>query len=386
MRVVWLVLSLGLLAAGAYLGWLRFQPATAGEEGAVTAVAVEAGDIEETVTAQGKVEAKHFVDVGVQVSGQLKRLLVELGDEVKSGELIAEIDPRVYAARVAATTAERDTLKAQLAEQEAEIELARQLLERTRRLIESDAVSREELQNREAGLKVALARAAALRAQIEQVQSTLSGDVTNLGFTRIYAPMDGTVVVQSAREGQTLNANQQAPLVVQVANLDEMTVRAQVAEADVTRITPGGRVYFTTLGGKGRRWEGKVRQVLPTPEVINDVVLYNALVDVDNRDRQLLAGMTTQMFFVLAEASRVPLIPIKALRERQVEADQPPAEAWQVRVQKPDGGSEVRTVQIGLKTRTRAEIRSGLSLGDQVQLPPLPVSAAGGQFRFPGRI
>jgi membrane fusion protein, macrolide-specific efflux system len=385
MRVVWIVLSLGLLAAGAYLGWLRFQPATAGEEGAVTAVAVEAGDIEETVTAQGKVEAKHFVDVGVQVSGQLKRLLVELGDEVKSGELIAEIDPRVYAARVAATTAERDTLKAQLAEQEAEIELARQLLERTRRLIESDAVSREELQNREAGLKVALARAAALRAQIEQVQSTLSGDVTNLGFTRIYAPMDGTVVVQSAREGQTLNANQQAPLVVQVANLDEMTVRAQVAEADVTRITPGGRVYFTTLGGKGRRWEGKVRQVLPTPEVINDVVLYNALVDVDNRDRQLLAGMTTQMFFVLAEASQVPLIPVKALRERQVEADKPPAEAWQVRVQKPDGSSELRTVQIGLKTRTRAEVRSGLSLGDQVQLP-LPVSAAGGQFRFPGRI
>src|SRR5690606_5486139 len=106
----------------------------------------------------------------------------------------------------------------------------------------------------------------------------------NLNYTSIYAPMSGTVVRQDAREGQTVNANQQAPIILQIANLETMTVRAQVAEADVTRLAAGMDVYFTTLGAQGRRWYGTVRQVLPAPEIVNEVVLYNVLVDVDNSD------------------------------------------------------------------------------------------------------
>ncbi|HBG32027.1 MAG TPA: efflux RND transporter periplasmic adaptor subunit, partial [Gammaproteobacteria bacterium] len=132
-------------------------------------------------------------------------------------------------------------------------------------------------------LRVAEARAASLKAQIEEARSTLAGDEANLGYTKIYAPMDGTVASQTAREGQTLNANQTAPVILQIADLGTMTVRAQVAEADVPRVQPGMDVSFTTLGSLNRRWQAVVRQILPTPEVINDVVLYNVLADVDNR-------------------------------------------------------------------------------------------------------
>lgn len=379
-----LLVLLGVGAAG-YFAWQEWQAAaTEAEFASLEPVQVAAGDIEETVTAQGKVEPHTFVDVGAQVSGQLKRLHVELGDEVKTGDLIAEIDPRVFAARVDATTADRDKLKAQLAEQEAEVALAQQLLERNRRLITEAAVSREELQTREAGLKVAVARVAALRAQIKQVESTLEGDKTNLSFTRIFAPINGTVVVQSAREGQTLNANQLAPVIVQVADLDAMTVRAQVAEADVPRIKPGGKVYFTTLGGQGRRWQGQVRQVLPSPEVLNDVVLYNALVDVDNRDRGLMTGMTTQMFFVLSEGQGVPVIPSAALRERVPEQDTATTEAWEVEVPRA-AGSERQVIQVGIKTRTKVEVRSGLALGDEV-LVARPKTATKSGLRLPPRI
>ena len=286
---VWL--SLFAVAGAGYLWYASRQAPGEEPETAENVVYVSRGRIEETVTAQGKVETREYVDVGAQVSGQLRKLHVAIGDNVRKGDLLAEIDPRVYESRVAADRAQLKTLQAQLTEQQAQITLARQVNERNRRLIKSNAVSQEVLEDSDATLKAALARAASLQAQIEQAQSTLEGDETNLGYTKIYAPFDGTVVSQTAREGQTLNASQQAPVIVQIANLDAMTVRAQVAEADVMRIKDGMAVYFTTLGALDRRWHGTVRQILPSPEVINDVVLYDALVDVDNRDRQLMSGM-----------------------------------------------------------------------------------------------
>src|SRR5690606_2265467 len=123
-------------------------------------------------------------------------------------------------------------------------------------------------------------------------------------------------VSQTAREGQTLNANQQAPIILQIANLDVMTVRVQVAEADVTRLKPGLPVYFTTLGMMDKRWHGRVRQILPSPETVNDVVLYIVLIDVDNRDHQLLTGMSAQVFFEIGKAHDVLTVPVAALGRR----------------------------------------------------------------------
>lgn len=329
-------------------------------------VTVTLGDIEENVTAQGKLEPKEYVDVGAQVTGQLQKIYVRIGDNVSAGQLLAQIDPRIYAARVQADEANIKNLQAQLVGQQAQVAFARQQYERNRELLKSKGVSQQEYQNSEFNLKKDLATAASIQAQIEQVQSTLTGDRTNLGYTKIYASMNGTVVDQKARAGQTLNANQQTPTILQLAKLDTMTVRAQVAEADVMRLRPDLPVYFSTLGSGERRWQGKVRQILPTPEVINNVVLYNVLVDVDNQDRQLMTGMSTQMFFVLGKAEQVPQVPVAALGARLRNEDNPYGAAYRVKEVTGQGVQE-KTIHVGLRTRRFAEIRDGVALGAQLQ-------------------
>lgn len=381
--VAWLLL---LFAAGGGLAWYRMQAAQQASEASLeNATKIAIGSVEEVVTAQGKLETREYVDVGAQVSGQLKRVHVAIGDVVKKGQLLAEIDPRVYEARVQADLARLRTLRAQLAEQQAQIRFSKRVYERNRRLIAEQAVSQEALEDSETTWRVAEARAGSLKAQIEEAQSTLDGDRTNLTFTTIYAPIDGTVVLQSAQEGQTLNAVQSAPVVVQLADLDRMTVRAQVAEADVMRITPGQPAYFTTLGAMDERWQGTVRQVLPSPEVINEVVLYNALIDVDNRDRRLMTGMSVQVFFVLGRADDVPLVPLAALGERVPTEDRDAAEAYRVQVKTADGAAP-RVVHVGIRNRRVGAVVDGLAAGDEVLLPAAAAGAASGMPKMPPRL
>lgn len=358
----YLLLVLVLIAATGY--YWRLSAHDDGPQRTVLSVKLD--DIEENVTAQGKLEPKEYVDVGAQVTGQLQKLYVDIGDSVKAGQLLAEIDPRVYASRVQADEANIKNLQAQLTGQQANVVFARQQFERNRELLKSKGVSEQDFQNSDYTLKKALATADSLQAQIEQVQSTLNGDRTNLGYTKIFAPMDGTVVTRTARLGQTLNANQTTPMILQLAKLDAMTVRAQVAEADVMRLKPDLPVYFTTLGSGERRWQGTVRQILPSPENVNNVVLYNVLVDVDNHDRQLMTGMSTQMFFVLGNAKQVPVIPTSALGPRKSAADTDQGRGFLVRKSTTTGSEEI-TIHIGLQNRRLAEVRDGLSVGDQLE-------------------
>lgn len=355
------LLALAVLAFTGYAFW--FAPGSSQILEPGQTITVTLGDIEEVVTAQGKLEAKEFVDIGAQVTGQLQKIYVQIGDNVKAGQLLAQIDPRIYEARVKADLANIKNLQAQLARQQAQTQFAHQQFERNRELIGTNSVSLQDFQNSEYNLKSSEATEASIKAQIEQVQSTLNGDRTNLGFTKIYAPITSTMVDQKAREGQTLNANQQTPTILQLAKLDIMTVRAQVAEADVMLLKEDMPVYFTTLGSGGRRWQARVRQILPTPEIINNVVLYNVLVDVDNQDRQLMTGMTAQMFFVLGEAKQVPLIPVTALGARAPEEDNGNGLAYRVTELASDGKTAEKTIHIGLKTRRVAQIRDGLGAG-----------------------
>src|SRR5690606_29307336 len=159
---------------------------------------------------------------------------------------------------------------------------------RQQNLMAADATTKESLQQAEAALVSAQAQLEALKAQIDQTESSLRADEANLGYARIYAPMAGTVVSISARQGQTLNATQQAPTVLRIADLRTMTVQTQVSEADVTKLREGMPVYFTTLGSQGQRWYSTLRKIEPTPTVTNNVVLYNALFDVPNRNGQLM--------------------------------------------------------------------------------------------------
>src|SRR5215468_9698711 len=279
-----------------------------------TVETVQRGDLEDTVTATGILQPRDYVDVGTQVSGQLKTLHVEIGSRVKTGQLIAEIDPTVYQTHVEADQAQLRTQQAQLEDKQAQLTLAEQQQQRQATLMKDNATTQDALQTAEAALRSAQAQIGVLKAQIEQTQSTLRGDQANLSYTKIYAPMSGTVVAQSAKQGQTLNANQQAPVIVRIADLSSMTVEAQVSEADVESLHSGMPVYFTTLGDAAKRWYGKLRQVNPTPETVNSVVLYDALFDVDNTDGALMTQMTAQVFFVAAQAKDAVVVPVSALR------------------------------------------------------------------------
>jgi len=177
--------------------------------------------------------------------------------------------------------------------------------------------------------------------------------------------MDGTVTTLPTKEGQTLNANQTTPTVMQVANLDVMTVRAQVAEADVTRIKEDMPAYFTTLGDSERRWQGTVRQVQPSPEIVNDVVLYDVLIDVKNDGHKLMTGMTTQVFFIFGKANNALVVPAEVLTRRAAKEDNDKGKAYRVTVLT-DKGSEPRVIHVGLLTRTQAEVIDGLQEGEKV--------------------
>ena len=235
---------------------------TSAADSLVTAVA-QRGDLEDTVTATGTLQPKDFVDVGTQVSGQLKKLHVEVGAVVKAGQLLAEIDPSVYQSKVDGDRAQLLNQQAQLADRQAQLALAEQQLTRQQNL---DARERDHDRTRCRAPRRRSSRrwprSTSIQAQIQQTESTLRGDEANLGYTKIYAPIAGTVVSQAAKQGQTLNANQQAPIVMRIADLSTMTVQAQVSEADVPKLRIGMDVYFTTLGG---RQPPLLRQAAPDP-------------------------------------------------------------------------------------------------------------------------
>jgi macrolide-specific efflux system membrane fusion protein len=380
----WRFPALGaLLAAAAATAWLLLSGGDA-PQNARPLAAIELGDIEDSTTALGNLQPRDYVDVGTQVSGQLRKLYFDLGDTVEKGALLAEIDPTVYLSRVEADRAQLLNLRAQLADKQAQLALAQQQFQRQTNLARASATSQEALQSAEAAQRSAAAQVDAIRAQIQQTESTLKGDEANLGYTKIYAPMSGTIVSQTAKQGQTLNANQQAPIIYRIADLSTMTVTTQVSEADVSKLRIGMDAYFTTLGQPERRWYGNLRQVLPTPEVLNNVVLYNALFDVPNPNRELMTQMSAQVFFVSAAAKNVPLVPMAALRPARRD-DNAPRGSYVAKVMKADGTIEDRIVAIGVGNRVAAEVKSGLAVGEQVVLPSAPAGQRPGQQQRPVR-
>jgi macrolide-specific efflux system membrane fusion protein len=389
-----------MLAAGLVLGLAvyMFWPRQAAPD--YTYETLKRGDIENLVTATGSLQPREYVDVGAQVSGQLKKILVDVGSRVKAGDLLAEIDTTVYAARLEASRAQLRNQQAQLLDRKAQLSLANIQLKRQQQMYKDAATSLEELQISQANAQSAKAQLKSLEAQIAQTQSSLKVEEANLAYAKIYAPMDGTVVSITARQGQTLNTNQMAPTLLRVADLSVMTVKTQVSEADVGKLRLQMPVYFTTLGGQGRRWYSRLSKLEPTPETVNNVVLYNALFDVPNPEGTLLPQMSTQVFFILEQAKNALMVPMSALvwdgaekgtKPRkgnrqgpdQTNAAEPPqgsepgaiakspadagpqAARAQVKVLV-DGAIELRPVRIGVTNRVHGEVLEGLTEGAQV--------------------
>jgi len=405
-----------LLTGGGYHAWRTGFGQASPADSLITAVA-QRGDLEDTVTATGTLQPKDFVDVGTQVSGQLKKLLVEVGAVVTAGQLLAEIDPSVYQSKVDGDRAQLLNQQAQLADRKAQLELATLQFTRQKNLDRENATTTEALQGAGVAQQSALAQTDAIRAQIKQTESTLRGDEANLGYTKIHAPIAGTVVSLAAKQGQTLNANQQAPIVLRIADLATMTVQAQVSEADVPKLSIGMDVYFTTLGGNARRHYGTLRQIPPTPTVVNNVVLYDALFDVANPDQSLMTQMTAQVFFVASSAKDAVLVPLAALHPAAAEGRPRGPRASDaakiasgagtgagaarkgggerasgldarsqyvngralVSVAGADGGVADREVKVGAMNRVSAQILSGLQPGEKVVIgtrAPAPAAKA----------
>ncbi|NNA17630.1 efflux RND transporter periplasmic adaptor subunit [Pseudomonas lundensis] len=376
-----LLIVLSSLLVGALVAWPFLTP---GRE-AYDTVPVTRGNIESSVTALGTLQPRQYVDVGAQASGQIRKIHVDVGAEVTQGQPLVEIDPSTQTAKLDASRFAIENLKAQLQEQRALHDLAQQKYQRQQRLAQGGATREEDIQSARAEVRTTQARIDMFQAQIRQARASLRSDEAELGYTRIFAPMSGTVVAIDAREGQTLNAQQQTPLILRIANLSPMTVWAEVSEADIGHVKPGMQAYFTTLSGGNRRWASIVRQILPVPpKPLNEasqgggspassgksgsarVVLYTVLLDVDNTDQALMPEMTTQVFFVANQARDVLLAPVVAL-QGSTDSDRQTA-----RVVAKNGDIETRQIRTGISDRLRVEILEGLNEGDHLLIGPAP--------------
>lgn len=361
----------------------------------------EISDIEETVIATGTLESSQLVSVGAQASGQIKFLKVQLGEQVKAGDLIAEIDSTTQQNTLRNSEAAIASNRAQRAVQAANLKHAEQVHQRQLNLMKEDATTRAELENAETQLETTRAQLQALDAQLTQAQTSLDTARANLGYTQILAPMSGTVVAIVAREGQTVNAVQSSPTIVKLAKLDTITVTAGISEADVIRVKPGQTVYFTILGDTRKRYYGKLRSIAPAPSSIEQdtggrssnsggstqAVYYNAIFEVPNPTGELRIAMTAQVYVVMNEAKQVLAIPAAALGEQAADGSYP------VQVVDAQGRPQPRNVRIGINNNVKAQVLEGLTAGEQVVVgeaiaaspPTRPGAAAGGQPAPPGR-
>lgn len=346
-----------------------------------TSAAVKA-DIEQTVVATGTIEARELVSVGAQASGQIRSLKVELGDQVKAGDLIAEIDATTQQNALRNAEAALANMRAQRAGQVASLREAESAYTRQQTMYAAEATSRADYENARAVVEASRAQVDAFDAQIQQAQTSLDTARANLGYTRITAPIDGTVVAIVAKEGQTVNANQATPTIIRIAQLDRVTVNAEVSEADVIKVKAGQKVYFTILGDPDKRYFATLRTIEPAPSSIETeetvgsgtaatAIYYNALFDVDNPDGVLRISMTAQVHIVLAEAEDALTIPAAALKEQQADG------RWRVIAVDKDGRPSDKLIRVGINNNVTVQVLEGLSPGERVVVGEVAVPADG---------
>lgn len=378
-RRTWIIAAIVVLLAGGTGGWLFVE----GDDAALITAPARVADLEKTVQAVGRVNPKELVAVGAQVSGQVTRLHVVLGQRVHAGDLIAEVDSQRIALRSA--EAATNTLRAQHAASQARYSQALRTYERQSQLVASRLVSQEGFEAARVARDAARAEAAALQAQIDQAVTQVETARINLGYTRIVSPSDGYIVAIVTKAGQTLNSMQTTPTIVMLAQMDTMTVRAEIAEADVELIAPGQPLWFSTLGPSGRRYESRLQQLEPAPSSIADVasgnsggsaqtpkaVYYAGLFDVPNPGLKLKPSMTVKVTIQLARAANALQVPLTAVSERDDKADNRAT----VQVIDAKGRAHERAVTTGLRTATAVQILSGLKAGENVVVGQAPSGA-----------
>ena len=362
----WIVIA-AVIAAAAWGGWMYFQPK---EEVSYITETVKRGDISQTVSATGEIAATNLVDVGAQVSGQIKKMHVQIGDEVKAGDLIAEIDNVTQVNEVNTKKAQLETYRAQLASAQVALKIAQRKYDRYKTLANADAVSKEEFEATEDSLATNRAKIRELQSSIKQTQIAINTAEKDLGYTRITAPVDGTVVALVVEQGQTINASQTSPTVVQIANLGSMTNKMQIAEGDITKVRAGQKISFTILSEPDNPISATLDSIDPglttmskgsyskSTDTTSSAIYYFARAIVDNSNHKLAIGMTTQNTIEINSARNVLMVPNVAVKARDGKK--------YVRVLAAGNQVVEKEVQTGLKDSMNIEIKSGLAEGDEV--------------------
>lgn len=409
--IKWGVITLIIVALGA-LAYTFLKPEET-TPNYLTAT-VEVGDIENNVMASGKVKALNTVDVGAQVSGEVKRLYVEVGDEVKQGDLIAQIDQvtqknnlsneqaSLEQSEAALQSAQAESLSKQaalksaysdLASRQSELKQAQSDFARLQDLVAIDAISQQEydtqatsvetakaaVANARAAIDTAKAAIATTEANINSQQAALRKSRTNvstaeedLSYTTIRAPISGTVVSITTEQGTTVNANQTAPTLVTLADLSTVRINAQISEADVINVSAGMPAYFNIIGNPDKQYDATLTAIEPAPEQISSTsstdaaIYYVGYVEVPNPDRLFRIDMTAQIYIIVNEAKNTLLVPSTVIQEKQAKEKGKSTTGKFVRVLKDDGTVEERTVEVGIDNRVNAQILSGLKEGEEV--------------------
>ena len=326
--------------------------------------------IAQTVSATGEISAAQLVDVGAQASGQIKKLHVTLGQQVKKGDLIAEIDSTSQLNNLNTNKAKLDTYQAQLVSADIALRSADKKYKREQALWQEDATSREALEDAQDAFAAAKASVAELKSSIRQTQIAINTAEADLGYTRITAPMDGTVVAIPVEEGQTVNANQTTPTIVQVADLSTMLNKMQIAEGDVNKVKAGMKLTFTTLSQPDNVREATLESIDPglttmsqgsyttSTDTTDSAIYYYARSLVPNEDNVLHIGMTTENTITINQAEKVLAVPKLAVKQR--------GGKQYVRVLGENKQPQEKEITTGLSDNMSTEVKSGLSEGENV--------------------
>ena len=362
-RIIWLLLAVVLIV----VIWAIFRPK---EEVNYITDEVQRSNLNQIVNATGEISAAQLVDVGAQASGQIKKLYVKLGQQVKKGDLIASIDSTTQLNTLNTNKARLDTYRAQLVSAQVALRVKQRAFDRERALLAQDATSKADWENAQDSLAAAKANVAELKSQIRQTQIAINTSEADLGYTRITAPMDGTVVSIPVEEGQTVNASQNTPTIVQLADLNKMLNKMQIAEGDMGKVKAGMSLTFTTLADNAKKRQAKLDVVDPglttmsqgsyntSTDTTDTAIYYYARALVPNDDGALHIGMTTQNNILVKSVKGVLTVSNQAIKHRQ----------GKKMVMVLDNKQQVHSIQVetGITDGMRTEIVKGLKEGDKV--------------------
>jgi len=312
-RLTWIGLLL-VVGGGAFAYW-RYVTLHPPPPITYKTVAIEKRKIVGRVTASGTLQAVVTVQVGSQVSGRLQKINVDFNSQVKKGELLAKIDPQLFLANVAQAHANYVSAAASVVQAQANARNAERIYNRTKALNEQNLAALADVETAETTLAVAKSGIDVAKASLEQAKAQLNQNEVNLSYTNIYSPIDGVVISRAVDVGQTVAASLQAPVLFTIAeDLRKMQVNTNVAEGDVGRLASGMPAYFTVDAFPGQRFNGKISQIRNAAQTLQNVVTYDAVIDVDNGDLKLRPGMTANVTVIYDSRDQAIAVPNSAMR------------------------------------------------------------------------